>query len=132
MARSLITAGTIARLTNTIVPNIFETQLALNNGGVDLYLARWNATANAYETIGPQKVVLSYAARQEQTGGGESAAITTIGGEMTFLAPDDNVLPEDLFTLDGEDGALAGRVISVGPLKLGRRKATWELRVGGV
>lgn len=131
MARSLIPQSTIDRLTNSVIPDVFETKKALQNGGTTLVLGRYSTVQHDYIAIAPQVVIMRYADRLAQTATGESATVTNIGGTMTFLEPSD-VQADDVFTLEGDDGYIAGRIVSVGPIKLGQRKAVWELRSGGI
>jgi hypothetical protein len=131
MPRSYVSPGTVQRLTTTIIPRVFTTQKALSNGGITVQFARYSPVQQDYIAIPPQTVVLTYANREEQGSLGDAARITTVGGSMTFLSPMD-VQPGDIFTLAGVDGYISGEIIAVGPVKLGRQKATWTLRVGGI
>ena len=128
---SLIPQATIDRLESKTMPDVFDTLLALQNGGVTIVLGRYSPAIHDYVAIAPQTVLLDYAARLAQVNASESATITNIGGTMTFLEPS-NVQAGDVFTLEGDDGYIAGKIISVGPIELGLRDAVWELRSGGI
>jgi hypothetical protein len=131
MARSYVSPRMIARLERRVAPRIFETQKAVNNGGVTIMFARHDATTGDYIALPPQTVVLKYGNRQEQSSQSESLNTTLIDGEMVFLYPTD-VQPDDIFTLEGPDGYVSGRILNVFPPKLGRQKATWTMRLGGI
>lgn len=114
-------------VTDVAVPG-FET-LATVNGEISLVLNRWSDVQKDHIPQDPQRVLVKYADRQENTIRDASGEAVTIDGWFTALAPF-NAERGDLFTLGTAGDEEPGRIVQVRPARLGTQRAAFRLTLG--
>ena len=103
----------------------FATRLALGTA-VDLVLTRRDEETGSVVTVPAQRVLLEYANRQQQAGGGEAAVVNYSAGTFSRLEPFD-VEVGDRFRLPNGD---AGAITAVPMARGGIKRAEFVLEVG--